>query len=102
MWILAVFLFLAILGLALSWFGLFTQRPMARYAEETRAQTYDKSRQYNQGVNRDVARYCEQMRRETTDSGKRATAALIRSTTSTFEGDLNQDNHDCVTDAKGL
>lgn len=92
--------FLILLQL-LGWFSLVTQRPMAGYAEETRAQTYDKSRQFNQGINRDIARYCRDMRLAG-GAGAKATADLIVSTADTFEGELNQGNRDCVAEAKGL
>lgn len=95
-------IFFALLGWSLGWFNLITSRPMTKYQEETRAQTYDTSRQYQQGTNRDIARYCEQMRRETSDSGKKAVAALIRSTSATYEGPLTPDNQDCLMEAKGL
>jgi predicted outer membrane protein len=100
-WGLAVLVALLLLGWATSWFGLVTQRPMAKYAEETRKEVYDTSRQYQQGTNRDVARYCEQMRDAPTASGKKAVAALIRSTISTYDGPLSDDNKDCVSEAKG-
>jgi hypothetical protein len=93
--------FIALLGWGLGWFSLATQRPMARYQEETRKQTYDTSRQYQQGTNRDLARYCEQMRSAREPSAKKAVAALIRSTASTYDGPLSPDNADCLTEAKG-
>src|SRR5690242_1839628 len=92
---LAFFVGLLLLGWATSWFGLVTQRPMARYQEETRAQTYDSSRQYQQGTNRDIARYCEQMRSAPTPASRQAVAALIRSTVSTYDGPLSDDNRQC-------
>jgi hypothetical protein len=90
---------LLILGVATSWFGLVTGRPMARYQEETRREVYDTSRQYQQGINRDLARYCEQMRSADTVAAKRAVAALIRSTASTYDGPLSPDNQDCLAEA---
>jgi hypothetical protein len=87
------------LGLATSWFGLVTQRPIAKYSEETRTQVYDTSRQYQQGTNRDVARYCEQMRNAPTSAAKKAVSALIRSTLSTYDGPLSTDNKDCASEA---
>ncbi len=91
----------ALLALAvISWFGLMAGRPMAKYAEETRKQTYDTSRQYEQGTNRDIARYCEQMRGAETAAGRRALAALIRSTNATYDGDLSSDNRACVAEAE--
>lgn len=98
----AVFGSILLLGTATSWFGLVTHRPMAKYAEETRAQVYDTSRQYQQGTNRDVARYCEQMRTAPNDAGRKAVAALIRSTLSTYDGPLSDDNKDCATEAGAL
>lgn len=97
---LALFL-LIMLGLGTSWFGLVTSRPMQKYREETRAQVYDTSRQFQQGTNRDLARYCEQMRGADTPSAKKAVAALIRSTASTYDGPLSPDNVDCLNEAKG-
>ena len=86
----------------LGWFGLVTSRPMSKYSEETRAQVYDTSRQFQQGTNRDVARYCEQMRGSETDAGRKSTAALIRSTLSTYSGPLSADNQDCANEAGAL
>lgn len=99
---LLAFVGLVLLGWATSWFGLVTQRPMDKYREETRAQVYDTSRQYQQGTNRDVARYCEQMRTADTDAGKKAVSALIRSTLSTYDGPLSDDNKDCAAEAGAL
>lgn len=97
------FIFAALLtvGALTNWFGLIAGRPMAKYAEETRAQVYDESRQYNQGTNRDIARYCRDMR-STTGAGAKATAALILTTADTFGGELNQSNTECVAEAKAL
>ncbi len=97
--IFAGFVGLLLLGTATSWFGLVTKRPMLKYGEETRAQVYDTSRQYQQGTNRDVARYCEQMRNAENATGKKAVAALIRSTLSTYDGPLSADNTDCANEA---
>jgi hypothetical protein len=97
-----IFIGLLLIGWATSWFGLVTQRPMAKYAEETRKEVYDTSRQYQQGTNRDVARYCEQMRTADNPAAKKAVAALIRSTLSTYDGPLSDDNKDCAQEAGGL
>lgn len=100
-WALAAIVVMCLLGWALGWFGLVTQRPMAKYGEETRKEVYDTSRQYQQGTNRDIARYCEQMKSAQNDAAKKAVAALIRSTTSTYDGPLSPDNQACVADAQG-
>lgn len=92
---------IALLGWGGSWLGLWAGRPQQVYQEETRAQVYDTSRQYNQGTNRDIARYCEQMR-TSEGSARRAVAALIRSTASTYDGELSVDNRQCVADANGV
>lgn len=101
-WSVLALLGLLLLGWATSWFGLVSQRPMAKYAEETRKEVYDTSRQYQQGTNRDVARYCEQMRTAPNDASKKAVAALIRSTLSTYDGPLSDDNKGCAQDAGAL
>lgn len=98
-WAFVAFVGLLILGWATSWFGLVTQRPMAKYQEETRKEVYDTSRQYQQGTNRDVARYCEQMRTADTAAAKKAVAALIRTTLTTYDGPLSEDNKDCANEA---
>lgn len=100
--VILVFIGLILLGWGMGWFGLITDRPMQKYQEETRAETYDSSRQYQQGTNRDIARYCEQMHDASTPSAKKAVAGLIRSTVSTYDGPLTDDNATCVSDAKGL
>lgn len=92
---------IVLIGWGGSWFGLWATRPQQVYQEETRAQVYDSSRQYNQGTNRDIARYCEQMR-TSEGSAKRAVAALIRTTASTYDGELSVDNRQCVADANGV
>lgn len=98
----AIIVAILLFGLALNWFGLFTQRPMAKYQEETRAQVYDTSRQYQQGTNRDIARYCHDMRTAKDEAAKKAVAALIRSTVSTYSGDLSDDNKTCVGEANAF
>lgn len=93
--------FIVVLGWGLGWFGLAAQRPMAKYQEETRKEVYDTSRQYQQGTNRDLARYCEQMRSAGNGAAKKAVAALIRSTASTYDGPLSDDNKACLSEAEG-
>lgn len=92
---------LLLLGVATGWFGLVVDRPMQKYQEETRKEVYDTSRQFQQGTNRDLARYCEQMRDAKEVSAKKAVAALIRSTASTYDGPLSDDNTACLSEAKG-
>lgn len=65
-----------ILGTATGWFGLVAQRPMAKYAEETRTQVYEQSRAYQQGLRIDLADLCRQV--ATTDDQQ--AKATIRST----------------------
>jgi hypothetical protein len=86
---------------ALTWLGLVGNRPIQKYQEQTRKEVYDTSRQFQQGTNRDIARYCEQMRDAKEPTARRAVAALVRSTASTYDGPLSPDNADCVTEAKG-
>lgn len=87
------------IGFGLSALGLLWDRPVSKYAEETRAQTYDSSRQYRQGINRDLARYCRQWR-DANGAGKSAVADLIRSTSDTFEGTLTADNARCIKEIR--
>lgn len=96
----AGFVGLLALGTATSWFGLVTHRPMAKYAEETRAQVYDTSRQFQQGTNRDLARYCREYA-AAEGPAKRAVAELIRSTLDTYQGELTPANSACVAEIEG-
>ena len=77
--------------------GKVVGRVAAKYDAETSAQTYDNSRQYQQGINRDVARYCRQWR-DADGAGKQAVAELIRSTTDTYQGPLTPANQVCINE----
>jgi hypothetical protein len=101
-WSALALLALVALGWALNWFGLFAARPMAKYQAETDKQVYDTSRQFQQGTNRDVARYCGQMRTASTGPARKAVAALIRTTLSTYDGPLSADNQACASEAGAL
>jgi hypothetical protein len=84
-------------------FGIFADRYVKPYQEETRKRTYDTSRQMEQGMNRDIARYCEQMRDTTRPlSSRKAVAALIRTNADTYDGVLTPDAENCVSEAKGF
>lgn len=82
---LAVLAAIMLLGVATSWFGLIVDRPMQRYAEETRREVYDTSRSYNQGSIADFRRYCADWKKSDGQS-KDADAELIRSTFNTYTG----------------
>lgn len=84
----AAFGSLLALGAATSWFGLVTQRPMAKYAEETRRQVYDESRSYQQGMAIDLADLCRQWRGATDPDLKNGLADTIRLRSDRFTGEL--------------
>jgi hypothetical protein len=88
-----------VLVIGIACVSLLLGRPFGKYAEETRAQVYDTSRQFQQGTNRDIARYCEQMR-TAKSGGRTAVAALIRSTADTYSGPLSPDDQACLAEAK--
>jgi hypothetical protein len=49
------------LGLALDWFGLVTERPMAKYAKETQRQVYENSVAHQDGANAGIGIDCANM-----------------------------------------
>lgn len=91
------FVMLVLLVLLLNGTGLIWNRVASPYAEETRKLTYDESRQFQQGTNRDLARYCREWR-EATGAGKSAVADLIRTTADTYQGALTPANQACLSE----
>ena len=85
------------LGFLLSGLGLLWDRPAAKYAEETRHQTYDNSREYQQGTQLDLLRYCRQYA-EAPPASKKAVADLIRDTAATYGGPLTPANQACISE----
>lgn len=96
-----VLILIVLISWGLGWFSLIASRPMQKYNTETQAQVYDTSRVYQQGTQNDIARYCEQMETAPSPSAKKAVAQLIRTTVSTYNGPLTQDDINCISEAKG-
>ena len=96
------FVVLLILGLALGWFGLVTQRPMAKYGEETRRQVWETSVSREQGVNHLIAGYCLNMRTSGEANTKKAFARLILDQSGTFVGKLTDDSAACVSESNAV
>ena len=88
------------LGLATSWFGLVTQRPMGQYAEDTRRLTFERSRAHQSGVNSAISDYCLNLRGATDPAQKQALARWIINEAATFEGRLTPDADACLADAR--
>jgi hypothetical protein len=88
------------LGVATSWFGLVTERPMRQYAEDTRRLTFEHSRAHQSGVNSAIADYCMNMRLATDPTQKIALARWIVNEAGTFAGPLTADASACVADAR--
>ena len=76
--------------------GKVVGRQAQKFDAETSAQVYDRSRQFQQGTNRDIARYCREW--QTAEGPAReAVADLIRSTLDTYQGELTPANQACAT-----
>lgn len=87
-------------GVATSWFGLVTERPMRQYAEDTRRLTFEQSRAHQSGTNSAIADYCMNMRLATDPTQKIALARWIVNEAGTFAGPLTPDATACVADAR--
>lgn len=88
------------LGVATSWFGLVTSRPMQQYAEDTRRLTFERSRAHQSGVNAGIVEYCLNMRQATDEAQKKAVARFIVSEAATFYGTMNNEAAACVSEAQ--
>jgi len=88
------------IGLATSWFGLVTQRPMNQYAEDTRRLVFEHSRAHQSGTNSAISDYCLNLRTATDPAQKQALARWIINEAGTFEGQLTPDAAACVADAR--
>lgn len=88
------------LGVATSWFGLVTSRPMAQYAEDTRRLTFEHSRARQSGVNGAISDYCLNLRGASDTAQRQALARWIINEAATYEGPLSRDATDCVSEAR--
>jgi hypothetical protein len=95
LWVLAG---LALIGV--SWALLVANRPIAKYAEETRRQTFETSRAHQSGVNSAIADYCLNMQTATDDTQRRALARWIINEAATFKGPLTSESSTCLADAR--
>lgn len=93
-------IFIVALFFLLGGAGLFWNRVASPYEEETRKQTYDTSRQYEQGMNRDILLHCRSMR-AANGAGRKAEASYIIGQAGTFNGKLNSEAQACVSEAQG-
>lgn len=90
----------AIIGVyALATGNMLFERRAAPYREETRKQTYDTSRTYQQGTQMNIANWCLEMR--TKPEHAKAVAAMIRDAAATYSGPLSSENITCIAEAKG-
>lgn len=89
------FALLVALVIGLNWLGLWSSRPMQKYAVETDKQVYDTSRQYQQGTQLDLSRYCAQYH-SAAGPAREAVAGLIRDTAATYTGPLTPNNQACL------
>lgn len=88
-------------GLGTSWFGLVTERPMAKYAEQTRHEVFQTSAAREEGVNKGILSECLSMRSATDPAQKRALAQFIIGDAGSYEGHLTSASQSCVAEAQG-
>lgn len=102
---LALFAFLLVLGLGTSWFGLVTERPMAKYAKETERQVYLNSVAHQQGADSGIGIDCGNMRNVSLPVGQRhAFASLVVQDAAAYAGNagLSPNSTACVAEANEL
>lgn len=98
-WTIGGLILVAVVWVALSALGLFGGRYAQPYAEETRRQTYETSRTYQQGTNLAISRYCAEWR--TADAEHRtALAQIISETAATYDGPLSADARRCIEETR--
>lgn len=94
-----------LLGTATSWYGLVTERPMAKYAKETERQVYVNSVAHLQGANSGIGIDCANMENASNPPTQRhAFAAMVLMDASSYSGDadLSPDAKSCVREAHDL
>lgn len=99
------FALLLALGLGTSWFGLVTQRPMAKYQVETSRQAYQNSVAHQQGADSGIGIACGNMRNASLTAPERHSyASLVTSTAAGYGGlaELSPDSRACVREARDL
>lgn len=102
---LVVLVLLLIVGAGTSWFGLVTERPMAKYAEETRRQVYVNSVAHLDGANASIGTACTNMRNVNVSSGERhAYASMVLQAATSYSGsaDLSPESAACIGEAHRL
>jgi acetyltransferase-like isoleucine patch superfamily enzyme len=93
------------LGLALDWFGLVTERPMAKYAKETQRQVYENSVAHQDGANAGIGIDCANMENASiTPAERHAYASMVVGAAAAYGGDriLSDDARSCVAKAHDI
>lgn len=95
-----IFMVVAFLALVLGigWFGLVTNRPMAKYAEETRRQVFTESQTYQEGMAQNLDTLC----REWDKTKSPGVADSIRQRSSGYSGPLPSHIQFCIDNVRGL
>ena len=93
------FIIILVIG-ALSVVGLVWNRHAAPYAEETRRQTYETSRSYNQGMAVDLDDLCRQWRTNADPVTKAGLADTIRLRSARYTGELPSHVQACVEEVR--
>lgn len=94
-----------VLGLGTSWFGLVTERPMAKYAKETERQVYVNSVAHQQGADSGIGIDCSNMRNVSNPVASRhAFAGLVVQDAAAYAGnaDLSPNSQACIHEANDL
>lgn len=89
----------------LTWLGLFTARPMAKYAKETDRQVYVQSVTHQQGADSGIGIDCSNMRNVSLPAADRhAFAGLVIQDAAAYAGtaSLSPESLTCLSEARDL
>ncbi len=96
-----IFIFVVVV-IAVGWMFATSNRPLAKYQEETRRQTFETSRTYIDGKNKTINDYCMNMQPATDEIQRKAIARWIKSESENFSGNLNPSAQSCVSQANNV
>lgn len=103
--VLAAIIAISVLGLGTSWFGLVTERPMAKYQMETSRQVYVNSVAHQQGADSGIGIACGNMDNASLSVPERHSyAGIVLATAASYGGiaDLSPESHGCIDRAHTL
>lgn len=100
-WVIIAGLIVVIIIIA-GWIFATSNRPLAKYVEETRRQTFETSRTYIDGKNKTINDYCMNMQTANDTVQRKAMARWIKSEADNLTGKLTPAAQSCVAQANNV